>query len=67
MSSLMRSLKQSFESIAGCGITRAKTSYIIGLAEKSTELLEFDWSLDSDIVMKHLVKFRELDLGLLKW
>ena len=25
-------LKQSFESIAGCGITRAKTSYIIGLS-----------------------------------
>ena len=51
-------LKQSFESIAGCGITRAKTSYIIGLAENSVDLLDFDWSLESDIVMKHLVKFR---------
>ena len=51
-------LTQSFDAIAGCGITRPKTSYIIGLAENSEELLDFDWSLDSDIVMKHLVKFR---------
>ena len=51
-------LTQSFDAIAGCGITRSKTSYIIGLAENSKELLDFDWSLDSDIVLKHLVKFR---------
>jgi len=51
-------LMQSFDSIAGCGITRSKTSYIIGLAENSEELLDFDWSLDSGTVMKHLVKFR---------
>ena len=46
-------------SIAGCGVTRPKASYIYGLAEQSDELLNQPWEEMSDAsIMKHLVKFR---------
>ena len=37
-------LQREAEEIAGCGITRPKTSYILGLAKDSEDLLNFDWS-----------------------
>ena len=46
-------------SIASCGVTRPKASYIYGLAENATELLNQPWEEMSDeAIMKHLVKFR---------
>ena len=46
-------------SIAGCGVTRPKASYIYGLAENATDLLNQPWEEMSDeAIMKHLVKFR---------
>ena len=46
-------------SIAACGVTRPKASYIYGLAENATELLSQPWEEMSDAaIMKHLVKFR---------
>ena len=46
-------------SIAACGVTRPKASYIYGLAENATELLNQPWEEMSDAaVMKHLVKFK---------
>lgn len=46
-------------SIAACGVTRPKASYIYGLAENATELLDQPWEEMSDAdIMKHLVKFR---------
>ena len=46
-------------SIAACGVTRPKASYIYGLAENATELLNQPWEEMSDeAIMKHLVKFR---------
>lgn len=46
-------------SIAACGLTRPKASYIHGLAEQSEDLLEQPWNEMSDeAIMKHLVKFR---------
>jgi DNA-3-methyladenine glycosylase II len=46
-------------SIAACGLTRPKASYIHGLAEQSENLLQQPWSEMSDEdIRKHLVKFR---------
>ena len=46
-------------SIAACGVTRPKASYIYGLAENATKLLNQSWEEMSDeAIMKHLVKFR---------
>ena len=46
-------------SIAACGVTRPKASYIYGLAQNATELLNQPWEEMSDAaIMKHLVKFR---------
>lgn len=46
-------------SIAACGVTRPKASYIYGLAENAAELLNQPWDEMSDAaIMKHLVKFR---------
>ena len=46
-------------SIAACGVTRPKASYIYGLAENATELLDQPWEeMSDDDIMKHLVKFR---------
>ena len=46
-------------SIAACGVTRPKASYIYGLAENATELLNQPWEEMSDAaIMQHLVKFR---------
>ena len=46
-------------SIAACGVTRPKASYIYGLAENATELLNQPWEdMSDDAIMKHLVKFR---------
>lgn len=46
-------------SIASCGVTRPKASYIYGLAENAAELLNQPWDEMSDAaIMKHLVKFR---------
>ena len=46
-------------SIAACGVTRPKASYIYGLAECSEELLDQPWSEMSDeAIQKHLVSFR---------
>ena len=52
-------LKFTQEELAACGLTRPKASYIYGLAEHSTDLLQQDWENMSDIEIKrHLVKFR---------
>ena len=51
-------LNRTPEEIANCGITRPKTSYILGLAKDSEKLLNFDWNSSDDAVLKHLVKFR---------
>jgi DNA-3-methyladenine glycosylase II len=46
-------------SIAACGVTRPKASYIHGLAENADDLLNQDWdSMSDEAIMKHLVKFR---------
>ena len=46
-------------SIAACGVTRPKASYIYGLAENATELLNQPWEgMSDEAIMKHLVKFR---------
>ena len=46
-------------SIAACGVTRPKASYIYGLAENATELLNQPWEdMSDDAIMKHLVEFR---------
>ena len=46
-------------SIAACGLTRPKASYIYGLAEQKTDLLNQPWNDMTDAeIMKHLVKFR---------
>lgn len=52
-------LKTDQTSIAACGLTRPKASYIHGLAEQSENLLQQPWSEMSDeAIRKHLVKFR---------
>jgi len=46
-------------SIAACGVTRPKASYIYGLAENATDLLNQPWEgMSDEAIMKHLVKFR---------
>jgi len=52
-------LKKSQESIASCGVTRPKASYIYGLAEQSDHLLNqpYNEMTDSEI-MNHLTSFR---------
>ena len=46
-------------SIAACGVTRPKASYIHGLAENAESLLNQPWDEMSDeAIQKHLVKFR---------
>ena len=46
-------------SIAACGVTRPKASYIHGLAEQADHLMEQPWeTMSDDAIMKHLVKFR---------
>lgn len=52
-------LKTNQASIAACGLTRPKASYIYGLAEQSDALLQQPWSEMSDeAIRKHLVNFR---------
>ena len=52
-------LKTNQASIAACGLTRPKASYIYGLAEQSDVLLQQPWSEMSDeAIRKHLVNFR---------
>ena len=47
------------KSIAGCGVTRPKASYIHGLAERSDELLNQPWDgMSDEAIQKHLVQFR---------
>ena len=47
------------ESIALCGITRPKASYIYGLAENADALLNQPWeTMDDEAIMKHLVSYR---------
>ena len=52
-------LKKTQESIASCGVTRPKASYIYGLAEQSDHLLNqpYDDMTDNEI-MNHLTSFR---------
>jgi len=46
-------------SIASCGVTRPKASYIYGLAEDAELLMEQPWESMSDLeIQKHLVSFR---------
>ncbi|MGB1865003.1 MAG: DNA-3-methyladenine glycosylase family protein [Poseidonia sp.] len=46
-------------SIAACGTTRPKASYIMGLAKDSERLMDQPWDeMDDDAIMKHLVGFR---------
>ena len=52
-------LKTDQQSIAACGVTRPKASYIYGLAEQSDILLNQPWDeMTDEAIMKHLVKFR---------
>jgi len=52
-------LKFTQEELAACGLTRPKASYIYGLAEHSTDLLQQDWkNMNDDEIKRHLVKFR---------
>ncbi len=52
-------LKTNQASIAACGLTRPKASYIYGLAEQSDALLQQPWSEMSDeAIRKHLINFR---------
>jgi len=52
-------LKFTQEELAACGLTRPKASYIYGLAENSTDLLQQDWeNMNDDEIKRHLVKFR---------
>ena len=52
-------LKTDQPSIAACGVTRPKASYIYGLAEQSDILLNQPWDeMTDEDIMKHLVKFR---------
>lgn len=52
-------LKKTQKSIASCGVTRPKASYIYGLAEQAEHLLNqtYDEMTDSEI-MDHLTSFR---------
>ena len=46
-------------SIAGCGVTRPKASYIYGLAEQSDTLLNQPWDeMTDEAIKKHLITFR---------
>ena len=46
-------------SIAACGTTRPKASYIMGLARDSQQLMGQPWEdMDDKAIMKHLVGFR---------
>ena len=52
-------LKTDQPSIAACGVTRPKASYIYGLAEQSETLLDQPWhEMTDEAIMKHLVAFR---------
>ena len=52
-------LKTDQPSIAACGVTRPKASYIYGLAEQSETLLNQPWQdMTDEAIMKHLVAFR---------
>jgi len=54
-----RILQFSQEEIASCGLTRPKASYILGVAERSEEFLNQDWSSLTDSELhNHLIKFR---------
>jgi DNA-3-methyladenine glycosylase II len=52
-------LRRTQESIASCGVTRPKASYIYGLAEQASHLIEqpYDQMSDEEI-KKHLISFR---------
>ena len=46
-------------SIAACGITRPKASYIMGLARDCEQLMNQPWDeMDDAAIMKHLIGFR---------
>lgn len=46
-------------SMAACGLTRPKASYIYGLAKQAEQLLNQPWdSMSDDEISKHLVGFR---------
>ena len=52
-------LRTDQPSIAACGVTRPKASYIYGLAENAEDLLNQPWpSMSDDAIQKHLVKYR---------
>ena len=52
-------LRTDQPSIASCGVTRPKASYITGLAENAADLLNQPWaSMSDEAIKKHLVKFR---------
>ena len=52
-------LLKTQESIASCGVTRPKASYIYGLAEQSTHLIDQPYNeLSDEEIKKHLVSFR---------
>ena len=52
-------LKFTKEEIAGCGITRPKSGYILGLAESSNQLLEFPYESSTvGEIRKHLIQFK---------
>ena len=52
-------LRTDQPSIASCGVTRPKASYITGLAKNAADLLNQPWaSMSDEAIKKHLVKFR---------
>ena len=52
-------LRTDQPSIAACGVTRPKASYIYGLAENAENLLNQPWDdMSDEAIQKHLVKFR---------
>lgn len=51
--------KHTPETLATCGLSRSKASYIHGLATNAEHLLGFDWSSSSDDeIHAHLISFR---------
>lgn len=52
-------LAKDQESIASCGLTRPKASYIFGLAQDAVRLMDQPWQTMTDQeIQKHLVSFR---------
>ena len=50
--------------IAGCGLTKSKATYILGVAQNPEDFLSPNWDEMTDAeVHKHFVSFKELDHG----